>query len=1296
MVLLTNKLTNDVKSIGRDYGTFKKISYSLPGSAQLCLFDLREGVKGKILDTELIDSYPLIKDSIKDGVKKNAFILSQNTIESYYIGDFEINHYPYFKCLQSTAGKVELGIEGTGKNALIITEFETTITLDPDKEISGKTEDGVVELIIPKGTIATHPTGPVTKISIKMVEKKVTGQKATDIYEFKPSGTTFEPPIDLKIKYNPNEFEGCPIALSFYQFNEDESPKPEILSEKIDCDNHIATFNIDGFSLGVAGPPGQRPAVAQVATTGLENGKLYQSPEGPEIYYVQDNKPRWVTTIEIFNACEFEWNNVNTIPQSVIGDLETIKADNPIDSQQKCPPAQEAEEEEAGTGGPAPGVACPQPTQRHKIFDNTIPGVTDQAPVVACGWYNDEAYIQARPEAGIGCTSSPYNIHFPDNIHIAQKIVLGSDPDKCRGNEGVVRYIKECMHKDRPFPEPGPLISEDVRAQIKLPCGETPSAGTVNLFVQAYNDISLAQCCDYTGLASEIERDKDPTNSKTKRIYPHTSLVDRKTCETVVCMNKKTATDTTEHYLSIYTGREKKDGSFVEGAESQCNDKANKPGHTIEQKDIFLIQVCKPPSPQGAVSQQDLARVKNNWDCPGNDIPPAPLTALPTISHCIYACQQDSSCVGISYQSTRTPLPGCWKKSALKSCGQSSTTQLWEKAPAGTVNLFVKAFNENRLEQCCPYTGEAGDFEKNDDVYPHTRTDKDGIKCEIVVCRKSANNINHFIWIYTGKEIDNNGKYVPDSTKCAAKKPEGDLNTFLTQGCGIPEPAPVTCPLDQKPSGCPVCGSDGRWIPRDCDPGAVVCEEGSTRLVTRCEEELVAPEVEYILKWQVCENSQWRPKEKSFPTADTCDTERQTLMRGERAERGTCEAAGGECFSLNPDRLPDVDASGLGVCAYLVSTRPLTGTCPQSNQYCCAAAEPPAAERNPCDGKHDGYRFCAGSNEPRRINACRDEQVVAPSSFRRWWSDNCNTGRVCKPVSTTDHTFDECERVTSPPPQGTCSDCNIGENCYRESCEGGDYGNCYFTTNNRCAAIIPECGWWCSPSECTDLGGEWGDITFPSSNVCYSSELEPTIPASRSGVGGSEARGLECEDDRNTRTSCANYPCRDYRSGCTFTSSCTCDSSGFYACEGTCNDNNLKDLCESDTNTIRICDSSENPTVSGTVTSNYRCINTIESCYEVPRSVSGTPVVETVGTHCNEDRDTFTFCNDKPCDRFKSCTYSTLCTCTDPYPYACKKEGRSITDCTETNTPTPAPAPTPTPTPAPTPTPTAAPASHSG
>ncbi|MCH8003032.1 MAG: hypothetical protein IH934_00235 [Nanoarchaeota archaeon] len=119
LILLKNRLTSDIRAISSDFGSTKRVSYSIPGQTELCLIDLDR--KNEILSNLPSNFNPLIKDSIESNVKNNAFVFNEVIFESYYIGDIEINE-PYFKCFKPVGGKISFVVEGLGNKALILNQ----------------------------------------------------------------------------------------------------------------------------------------------------------------------------------------------------------------------------------------------------------------------------------------------------------------------------------------------------------------------------------------------------------------------------------------------------------------------------------------------------------------------------------------------------------------------------------------------------------------------------------------------------------------------------------------------------------------------------------------------------------------------------------------------------------------------------------------------------------------------------------------------------------------------------------------------------------------------------------------------------------------------------------------------------------------------------------------------------------------------------------------------------------------------------------------------------------------------
>ena len=108
------KLRNDVESLSSDYGSVKVKEYQLPpGFDEICFVDLEK------VDTENIFNYPLIKDSVKSGVKANVFLLRENDnkFEESYIEGLKLQNFPYYSCVKSK--KAELTIQGLGDGAVV-------------------------------------------------------------------------------------------------------------------------------------------------------------------------------------------------------------------------------------------------------------------------------------------------------------------------------------------------------------------------------------------------------------------------------------------------------------------------------------------------------------------------------------------------------------------------------------------------------------------------------------------------------------------------------------------------------------------------------------------------------------------------------------------------------------------------------------------------------------------------------------------------------------------------------------------------------------------------------------------------------------------------------------------------------------------------------------------------------------------------------------------------------------------------------------------------------------------------
>ena len=117
LAILKNKVISDIGTIMTDFGSSKTVSYSIPSQTELCIFDLSK--KEGIFENLPANFNPLIIDSIRNDIKKNAFVWGNEIFEPFYAGEIEIKE-PYFYCIKPIAGKVSFVIEGLGNRTLIL------------------------------------------------------------------------------------------------------------------------------------------------------------------------------------------------------------------------------------------------------------------------------------------------------------------------------------------------------------------------------------------------------------------------------------------------------------------------------------------------------------------------------------------------------------------------------------------------------------------------------------------------------------------------------------------------------------------------------------------------------------------------------------------------------------------------------------------------------------------------------------------------------------------------------------------------------------------------------------------------------------------------------------------------------------------------------------------------------------------------------------------------------------------------------------------------------------------------
>lgn len=112
-----NDLQNTIEVLTTDFGSVKVKDFSIPGNINtVCFVQSFPEIPDDISNLE-IDKYPIIKDSVKDQVNKNVFLISKNIEESFYTGKISLSDD--FFCFPVVRGKINLKMEGKGNHVFI-------------------------------------------------------------------------------------------------------------------------------------------------------------------------------------------------------------------------------------------------------------------------------------------------------------------------------------------------------------------------------------------------------------------------------------------------------------------------------------------------------------------------------------------------------------------------------------------------------------------------------------------------------------------------------------------------------------------------------------------------------------------------------------------------------------------------------------------------------------------------------------------------------------------------------------------------------------------------------------------------------------------------------------------------------------------------------------------------------------------------------------------------------------------------------------------------------------------------
>lgn len=142
-------------------------------------------------------------------------------------------------------------------------EIETDSKGEVQSTFTETTVDGTAELTIPEGTNALDSEGkPLESVSI-LPMIPLTG--AIEMFDLKPDGAKFDPPITFTVKYDPKEVPaGKTVVMKMY---DDNSKKWVELETTIDAAKHTATVKISHFTIFALFTEVKRPTIPEVVPT---------------------------------------------------------------------------------------------------------------------------------------------------------------------------------------------------------------------------------------------------------------------------------------------------------------------------------------------------------------------------------------------------------------------------------------------------------------------------------------------------------------------------------------------------------------------------------------------------------------------------------------------------------------------------------------------------------------------------------------------------------------------------------------------------------------------------------------------------------------------------------------------------------------------------------------------------------------------------------------------------------------------------------------------------------------------
>jgi len=115
-IKLKNDLQNTIEVLSFDFGSVKVKEFTVPENINfVCFVKNYNGLPTNLQGT----GYPLLEDSVKSGIKKNVFLISNKVEESFYAETIDIADNKLKFCIKVIANRIKLTMEGKGDHTVI-------------------------------------------------------------------------------------------------------------------------------------------------------------------------------------------------------------------------------------------------------------------------------------------------------------------------------------------------------------------------------------------------------------------------------------------------------------------------------------------------------------------------------------------------------------------------------------------------------------------------------------------------------------------------------------------------------------------------------------------------------------------------------------------------------------------------------------------------------------------------------------------------------------------------------------------------------------------------------------------------------------------------------------------------------------------------------------------------------------------------------------------------------------------------------------------------------------------------